>query len=888
MQMAATQAQVKSPEKNTSRKGKSVKNSGKGKALKRKTSESVELPSGSRVTVSPKKRKGKPKVQTKTTKPKARKTKTDNTELIKSLFQGLTDSLRSTLTGNTQRHNSLQRTRQNNETARTENNHNDQYSDQEEESDYPVYGTCNNNIENGNFSIFSDDGNCNDQSEVSSDENNEFDYELPRIFEGDERFGEEVCESISKVCDNICKKKTDVSTMVNDLKVPSNCKSLVVPPVNPEIWQFLYRKTKSSDLGLQNLQRLLAYGMIPVITLAGILKTKKPDIRLMREAVSKAMTVLCNTHFELSVKRKLMLKPYIDRKFHQLCNKNKKLVPISLGEVIVTGGRGRYPYNQSQGRFLGRRGYSRGHGSQRAPYSNRGQQVLKVSSRKIKTAGILKKNISKWKTLTHDKWVFSTVMGHKIEFDKKPFQGKIPTPIKFNDTAINLIQEEVSELLSKGAIKEVRHGDAESFSTSVINTKKVQQFIQSVGFNINIEKSVFIPSQRITFLGYIIDSVLFRVFLPEDKIQKIIEISNNVLKPQNILIRHVAQLVGLYSSARYAVTHAHLFHRYLDIDKTRALIKSNKNYNANMIISEERRSYICWWLANVNSENGKLIREDPPSHSLHTDSSMKGWGAFLDKTSCSTQGRWNLDEQNLHINVLELKAIYFGLISLCYHIKDAHVRSDQQGVDEDRRRSAICQTLTIIGNKNFDNNYFIKRFLKGIFNMRPPVARYNFTWDVGQVLKYLGSVYPLNDLSLKMVTMKSVALVALAIAQRSQTLRSLNLKPAYCSDKSIVFKIGTLLKTSRPKNLNQEITVASFCKPEMCPLKTLKHYILRTQNVRKSNKFLTVQDDELEEPDTVVRYSISLFTCRLQNMYGTFVGSIVDVCDTIGYVGLRN
>ncbi|CAG2217330.1 unnamed protein product [Mytilus edulis] len=139
MQMAATQTKIKSPEKNTSRKGKSVKNSGMGKALQRKTSESVELPSGSRVT----------------------------------------------------RDNSLQRTRQRNETARTESNHNVQFSDQEEESDYPVYDTCNNNMENGNFSIFSDDSNGNDQSEVCSDENNDFDYELPRIFEGDERFGEE-------------------------------------------------------------------------------------------------------------------------------------------------------------------------------------------------------------------------------------------------------------------------------------------------------------------------------------------------------------------------------------------------------------------------------------------------------------------------------------------------------------------------------------------------------------------------------------------------------------------------------------------------------------------------------------------------------------------------
>lgn len=119
-------------------------------------------------------------------------------------------------------------------------------------------------------------------------------------------------------------------------------------------------------------------------------------------------------------------------------------------------------------------------------------------------------------------------------------------------------------------------------------------------------------------MGYIIDSDLLTVFLPKDKIQNIIEISYKVLKSKKILIRHEAQLVGLYSSARYAVTHAHLFHRYLDIDKTRALIQSYKNYNANMIISAESRSEIGWWLANVNSENGKVIREDPPSHSLHT------------------------------------------------------------------------------------------------------------------------------------------------------------------------------------------------------------------------------------------------------------------------------
>lgn len=388
MQMATTQAVQKLPEKTApTRKGKSAKNSGKGKAPKRKATESnksVDLSTGSGTRENPKKSKGRTK-QTKVTKPKAKKPETDNSELIKSLFQGLSETLRSSLNVNQQR--GVQRSTN----VETNGNADDQISEPES------YHDNDHDIENGNFAIFSD--NDSDQSEVLSDDN-DFDYELPRIFEGDERFGDEVCDSISKVCNNICTKKTDVSAMINELKVPSNCKSLVVPPVNPEIWQFLDRKPKSSDLGLQTLQRLLAYGMIPVMTLAGILKTKKPDIKLMREAVSKAMTILCNAHFELSVKRKVMLKPYIDRKFHQLCNKNEEIGTNLFGDEIgkkltqinevnkinknITGrnfssmsnrgGRGSYPYQStSHGRFLGRRGFSRGQGGQRTPYPNRGR-----------------------------------------------------------------------------------------------------------------------------------------------------------------------------------------------------------------------------------------------------------------------------------------------------------------------------------------------------------------------------------------------------------------------------------------------------------------------------------------------------------------------------------
>ena len=55
---------------------------------------------------------------------------------------------------------------------------------------------------------------------------------------------------------------------------------------------------------------------------------------------------------------------------------------------------------------------------------------------------------------------------------------------------------------------------------------------------------------------------------------------------------------------------------------------------------------------------------------------MHGLGAVIGKNI--TQGRWNLHEQSLHINMLELRAIYFGIVSICKYISNIHscIRTD--------------------------------------------------------------------------------------------------------------------------------------------------------------------------------------------------------------------
>jgi hypothetical protein len=72
------------------------------------------------------------------------------------------------------------------------------------------------------------------------------------------------------------------------------------------------------------------------------------------------------------------------------------------------------------------------------------------------------------------------------------------------------------------------------------------------------------------------------------------------------------------------------------------------------------------------------------------------------------------------------------------------------------------------------NTVVISKFMKGIFHCNLPTSKYKFTWDVTVVLNFLKSLFPLQTLSLKLLTFKVVALIAMCCAPRAQTMVSLN------------------------------------------------------------------------------------------------------------------
>ncbi|CAG7822871.1 unnamed protein product, partial [Allacma fusca] len=69
----------------------------------------------------------------------------------------------------------------------------------------------------------------------------------------------------------------------------------------------------------------------------------------------------------------------------------------------------------------------------------------------------------------------------------------------------------------------------------------------------------------------------------------------------------------------------------------------------------------------------------------------------------------------------------------------------------------------------------IARFLRGVSKTRPPCPRYNTTWDPANVLTFLESLEPLEDLPIQKLAYKVIGLMSLATAHRVQTFSLIHL-----------------------------------------------------------------------------------------------------------------
>ena len=155
-------------------------------------------------------------------------------------------------------------------------------------------------------------------------------------------------------------------------------------------------------------------------------------------------------------------------------------------------------------------------------------------------------------------------------------------------------------------------------------------------------------------------------------------------------------------------------------------------------------------------------------------------------------------------------------------------------------RSALSQFIVYKGHCTIGSHPWVIKFVKAVFNLRPPVPRYSDTWDVSILLKFLRSLSPLHHLSLKKLTLKVVSLVALHVAARAQTLTCLDLNKMTKSKSKFVFRVGASdLKQSRPGYTPPQVELKAYpVDRRLCVYKALEVYIEQTKHLRNAESKL--------------------------------------------------
>ena len=151
-------------------------------------------------------------------------------------------------------------------------------------------------------------------------------------------------------------------------------------------------------------------------------------------------------------------------------------------------------------------------------------------------------------------------------------------------------------------------------------------------------------------------------------------------------------------------------------------------------------------------------------------------------------------------------------------------------------RSALSTFISVEGQP-MGSHPLVRRFIKGVFNLRPALPKNETVWDTSVVLAYLKKLSPVRNLDFKFLTLKLVMLMALLTGQRAQTLHSIKLNDLIVSKNALKIKVSDLLKHSRPGKHLHLLTIKAYAPDRrLCIITVLYEYLKRTKEIRKHDK----------------------------------------------------
>ena len=207
---------------------------------------------------------------------------------------------------------------------------------------------------------------------------------------------------------------------------------------------------------------------------------------------------------------------------------------------------------------------------------------------------------------------------------------------------------------------------AESPELATFHAQLVMLTFMSLGWSFNFKKSNLVPSQKITHLGFDIDTAAMIIACPVDKIVRLRNMCMKAFANKQLTVHDMERLLGTMESVRPSTPLAALHYRSIQRQLIRSKFGKRK---PNKVINFNQKS-LCelqWWVAETGFTGNcsSSISEKTPTIHIWTDANLKMGGARSSRGHFC-QRNWDQEEINsdYHINLLEIRAASDGILAL--------------------------------------------------------------------------------------------------------------------------------------------------------------------------------------------------------------------------------
>jgi ribonuclease HI len=244
------------------------------------------------------------------------------------------------------------------------------------------------------------------------------------------------------------------------------------------------------------------------------------------------------------------------------------------------------------------------------------------------------------------------------------------------------------------------HQDREVLQRVIV---EIQEWLNQLGWTINVRKSEVVPAQVFHFLGWEWDTVGMNVRLTDEKRQSLLSLlevwSKRMHKTTIMRVRDLAALVGSLSATRLQFPKASLY--LVKMNRLKNIIVQRAGWGGRGLITPMIGGEMEWWKRVIqNNAPRSLLLEPKPDMHLWVDASPSGWGAWAQTSSGREYsfGAWPSCISQQTNNFRELYAVTMAMKRFApsfipFQVRHVALHSDNSCVVFNIRRQAASRNL---------------------------------------------------------------------------------------------------------------------------------------------------------------------------------------------------